>query len=328
MAQNDFLANFDAFVRFEAAKQSVINNLHFYGATRNRTGRSMGLKSQSFRGGDRSEYLAMYGLSRFSFVCDVRRPADFGLIDFMCTLTKQEGDYLVPENTFFVQVKSNHRSIELDENAINWIYNHMTHPLLICVINKKKTTLALYSCSLIWDALMLCDNAIKITLVLSKRSFKHPRAIHKANGPLSMKDVEFQIFIGEPIFEQKLEKLEESRGKDAYAALKPHIVMDQKNISPGLRKIVTYQRGTGEQYFSVPKSHLDKIEGDLLPRLSAIAVNLMTLRHLTVGNAKKRQGILQYLSCFGITREEIMSKACGIPIEAAAEPVDGAMNDE
>ena len=45
-----------------------------------------GKRLGSFREGDRSECLAMFGLSRFAFVYPVPRQEDFGVVDFLCVL--------------------------------------------------------------------------------------------------------------------------------------------------------------------------------------------------------------------------------------------------
>ncbi len=71
-----------------------------------------GTRLGSFRSGDRSEYMALYFLSRIAFVSQIPHQEDFGVADFLCCLGKEEDDKVYAENGFFVQVKSNKKPIE------------------------------------------------------------------------------------------------------------------------------------------------------------------------------------------------------------------------
>ena len=69
-----------------------------------------GKRLGSFRSGGRSEYLAVFGLSRFAYVIPAPRQEDFGVYDFLCVLVREEvrnaHTLLYPEDAFYVQVKS------------------------------------------------------------------------------------------------------------------------------------------------------------------------------------------------------------------------------
>ncbi|NVM57633.1 MAG: hypothetical protein HWN51_05890 [Desulfobacterales bacterium] len=104
-----------------------------------------GKRLGSFRAGDRSEYLAAYSLSRFAFVNMVPRQEDFGVVDFLCVLTKEEQRCVYPESAFYVQVKSTEDDVPFTEDAVRWISDHMDHPLFVCVVDKNANHLKIYS---------------------------------------------------------------------------------------------------------------------------------------------------------------------------------------
>src|SRR5262245_29570867 len=101
-----------------------------------------GRRSTSFRKGDRSEILAMYGLTSVAFVNPVPRTEDFGIVDLRCVLARETGGASYPESEFYVQVKSDRRPLHLDRRALAWVANHMSHPLMICIADKKRLRLS------------------------------------------------------------------------------------------------------------------------------------------------------------------------------------------
>ena len=90
-----------------------------------------GRRLSSFRAGDRSEYLAQYVLSRFSFVVPFPRQEDFGVADFLCVLTKEVDKLEYPRNAYYVQVKSQDTDIPLDRNQAKWVSHFMDLPLIL-----------------------------------------------------------------------------------------------------------------------------------------------------------------------------------------------------
>jgi len=176
-----------------------------------------------FRQGDRSEYLAQFLLSRFSYVYPFPRQEDFGVADFLCVLGRIEKTIVYPEDGFYVQVKSNEDDIVFDKDSSNWISNHMDLPLLICVINKKESHLKLYSTSKAWVGLFQLHGPDKI--------------IFKLNEGTSDKNVHFPqesrdiiISIGDPILSMSSEEIE-STPDDCAKILRPWLLMDKLNIA-------------------------------------------------------------------------------------------------
>lgn len=182
------------------------------------TGRRLG----SFRSGDRSEYLAVYALSRFAFVDPIPRQEDFGVVDFLCILARSEPPYVYPESAFYVQVKSNTAPIELSGGSIAWLAHHMDHPLFMCVIDKDQSLVSLYSCAVIWNAVF--------------RSRVEPRSIRvEFDGEAQVVEatpgsLNYTVNLGAPILSQTVSEVEKDP-EAGYMVLRDWIALDAANIA-------------------------------------------------------------------------------------------------
>lgn len=184
-----------------------------------------GKRLGNYRSGDRSEYLAVFGLSRLAFVIPAPRQEDFGVLDFLCVLTRPEGKLVFPESAFFVQVKSTNADVVLDRDAVRWISLHMDHPLFICVCDKTDGTFNIYSTARIWLALFLRTSPSEIVLKLdSDGPPDHYVMMETANA------VTFEVHLGFPIARRDLEELE-SDPVPTMEVLAAWIQMDQENIA-------------------------------------------------------------------------------------------------
>lgn len=256
-----------------------------------------GRRLNSFRSGDRSEYLAQYGLSRFSFVQPFLRQEDFGVVDFVCTLmvdrTESDGQsYSYPENAFYVQVKSNTNPITYDEPATIWISKHMQLPLFFCIVNKKESgggEISLYSSSIMWEALTLRPNASSITVLFDGTpDVKFPDG-DKDNGRLDVQ-------VGEPILQKNLDDLE-GNPADSYSAIKPWVQNDMVNITNrNLGRVLTKRfkkwesnvavQGEADfRYYRGP--NYQPVETYVFPHLAALAYNYKCDSKLEKLNALK-----------------------------------------
>lgn len=184
-----------------------------------------GKRLGNYRAGDRSEYLALFGLSRFSFVYPFPRQEDFGVVDFLCILAKKEGKFIYPENAFYVQAKSNETLDPLDKDAIRWISHHMDHPLFLCICNKSAGMLTLYSYSRLWLLLFECPNLKSITLKLNSH---HPPHHFKLTGQEKSRTA--VVHLGPPILRKRLTELEEDPDS-VYPLIEPWIIEDAGNIA-------------------------------------------------------------------------------------------------
>jgi len=102
------------------------------------------------RGGWEKEHLAKSILSKFSFLAEPSTIADDIGSDLLCTLFKIEGKkYLVPQNSFAIQIKSNEEEIEIT-NKKNYLEG-LEIPFFVGVINKDKSKLIIYAGEYISD---------------------------------------------------------------------------------------------------------------------------------------------------------------------------------
>lgn len=230
----------------------------------------------SFRSGDRSEYLAAYALSRVAFVTPVPRQEDFGVVDYLCVLAKSSSKYVLPEQAFYVQVKSNPDPIEFRESAASWLAEHIAHPLFICVVDKASSLVSLYSCAMVWNAVFrtrVSPNSIRI---------EFDGAV--AADPVSVDSIDYRVNLGRPIFSQTAAQIEEN-ADTAYQVLRSWIALDAGNIAlrnigrVAVRTPMTWETNTplsSQQalrttYWYGPDFRL--VERDLAPILTALAHN-------------------------------------------------------
>lgn len=180
-----------------------------------------GRRLSSFRAGDRSEYLAQYVLSRFSFVIPLPRQEDFGVVDFLCVLTKEEDNLVYPRNAYYVQVKSEEADIILDRNQSKWLSFFMDLPLILCIVNKKESRVKLFSCWHIWCGLFRLPIPTKLTLKLNSAL------------PLEAETVDgdhVTIPIGPPIINATIDDFEENPIL-YYQILERWLEIDKLNIA-------------------------------------------------------------------------------------------------
>jgi hypothetical protein len=187
-----------------------------------------GKRLYDFRSGDRSEYMAVFGLSRVAFVTPVPRQEDFGVVDLRCVLAKKDGDSVYPKSAFNVQVKSSKKDLNLDAGQIKWITTNMDCPLFLCISDKAETKLTLYSCSRLWLALFLRMIPARIKLRLDDYG-PDPPYIFTQSGP---EDIEgkFEVFLGPPLLDLDITDLERDPSI-GFDVLNEWIQLDIGNIA-------------------------------------------------------------------------------------------------
>jgi hypothetical protein len=101
----------------------------------------------SFRRGWENENLARYILSRFSFIANPSTVSDDIGADYFCTIFKiSEKDkhrYLIPTNSFAIQIKSNLDNIDFT-NKIGYLAN-LELPFFVGAIDSTELKLSIYS---------------------------------------------------------------------------------------------------------------------------------------------------------------------------------------
>ncbi len=256
-----------------------------------------GKRSANYRGGDRSEYLAKYGLSRFSFVYDVDRQEDFG-VDFYCTLAAERDRNIYPEESFYIQVKSDAKFPPLERDVIQWMHYHAASPIYYCVVDKGTSTLSIYSTTLIWNALSRCNTAERISIALRQKD--HPFDDNPYQVGTNEDDAEFKIYLGGPILVQTLDQLEEDKGLVAYTIMKRHVLRDMNNIiNMRLGKLTTAHIWEGRLYahwYERSELQIRSNESKLIPNLVGLFLNYVMMK-----NRKKATALMSYLSELGVT---------------------------
>lgn len=229
----------------------------------------------SFRSGDRSEYLATYALSRVAYVTPVPRQEDFGVVDCLCVLARSDAHTVFPESAFYVQIKSNRTPMVWEGVAIKWLAEHMAHPLFICVVDKDSSRVSLYSCSVLWSAVL--------------RSRVPPERIRvsfdgaPAASPVEETSLHYEANLGPPVLQQSVEELETS-SETAYNVLKGWISLDAANISlREIGRVVSRSVASWETNMPPDSSkivvpywfgpHFPLVERDIAPLLTALAHN-------------------------------------------------------
>lgn len=101
----------------------------------------------TMRKGWQSEHLAKFLLSQMAFIANPSLVADDIGSDFICTLfqiqEKKTKDYLIPKNSFAIQIKSNSRKVNLTKKIA--YLSELEVPYFIGTIDKSNLTLTIYS---------------------------------------------------------------------------------------------------------------------------------------------------------------------------------------
>lgn len=191
-----------------------------------------GRRLRAFRHGDRSEYLAMYALSSIAFVNPVSRQEDFGVVDARCVLGTERDKVVVPENEFYVQVKSSKRRFIFDREAMQWIASYMDHPLFICVVGRTKQLISIYSASPIWHAafndLTATEGPRPVSVELDTPLNDSPPSFNSATRRWDVK-------LGPPILEETVIGFDD-QSERLREVLKSWLIFDLRNVA---------QRGIG-----------------------------------------------------------------------------------
>jgi hypothetical protein len=210
---------------------------------------SGGLRLFGFRQGDRSEYLALYALTRVAFITPVPRQEDFGVVDFRCVLARREDSFVVPHGAFHVQVKSEGAELELRSGEIRWISTNMDCPLFICVVDKARAAMRLYSCLNLWTALFFRMHPQRIRLVTGRSESNDMPFVHRegtsGNAVLDVEG-EFDVFLGEPCIDMTLAEFEQNADR-VFEILDAWIRLDRLNVAlmrVGRAAACTYQSAT------------------------------------------------------------------------------------
>jgi hypothetical protein len=142
----------------------------------------------NFRRGWESEHLAKFILSKFSFVAEPSTISDDLGSDFFCTLFKvEDGIYLLPQNSFAIQVKSK-KDVDRDNNKIEITdkqsyLNGLEIPFFVGVVDRDNLKLSIYVGEYLCDYFSLLPNHGEVQKVFIE-------LIEERSEPLKMFRVE------------------------------------------------------------------------------------------------------------------------------------------
>jgi hypothetical protein len=162
-------------------------------------------------------------LSRIAFVNTFPRQEDFGVADFLCVLTREEGRLAFPESAFYVQVKSDTEDVIFDSDALRWISEYMDHPLLFCVADKKTSRIMIYSCWPMWRLVFPRLSAKKATVILGGNLPLGPQEQLGDRGLV-------KLCLGPPILDKSLDEID-SDPDFCHGLLKEWLYLDAQNIA-------------------------------------------------------------------------------------------------
>lgn len=118
-----------------------------------------GVRSYSFREGDRSEYLAQFLLSAMGLCTPIPRQEDIGF-DFACSIADQESNLLTFGYPYLISIKSASKPSILiqptktaiqagDHRHVEWLFRQ-EQPVFLGVVDKEAVTLRIFSLLPIW----------------------------------------------------------------------------------------------------------------------------------------------------------------------------------
>ncbi len=99
---------------------------------------------RNFHEGTRSEYLAVYFLSKIGLVVPVPRQSDYFGVDFIVHLIEErQGNFIPTGKSFAVQVKSNNQPILYTGDQLSCLWA-MGLPFFIAVVSRNGLELSIY----------------------------------------------------------------------------------------------------------------------------------------------------------------------------------------
>jgi len=211
-----------------------------------------GQRLASVRVGDQAEYLTQFLLSHVAAVVPVPRQEDYGA-DFVCTLTKREGNRLRTGRPFLIQVKSGRadqpppvrfggqdNSDEQKDWETRWLFSQPL-PLLLGFADVPSLTLKVYSTARMWWVRwMVCESPAEVRLAPNQQPNDgapnpYDRYLHShMTSPYRLTEIaaaEWTVPLGPPIAEVSADEVKKEGFIDAvYTSLEGWLWLDTLNV--------------------------------------------------------------------------------------------------
>ena len=154
----------------------------------------MGRQKKSFRIGWENEHLAAAILSKFCFIsAPVKIGDDIGT-DFFCTLFEQQGEDLIPKNSFMIQIKTSKRNLGKNIEKTWELISNTQIPYVLGFINRQDKSLIIYSGESLCHLAALSPADKKRRIILREDEFKsHLKETKKTVGANFHKVLEIKI---------------------------------------------------------------------------------------------------------------------------------------
>lgn len=199
------------------------------------------LLAAGYHDSNQGEYLAQYFLSAFGVSAPVLRQEDIG-IDFFCSLAHRERRRLTFHSPYMVQHGAagtkefvyggyNKKTKKWRGEGLQWLFSQEL-PLFLCVTDRKKARLRLYSTSVMWLVRYKFGNVTQIELCPDERhdplkDSKGARIGKKGHG----NGYTYRVPLGRPIVDLTIQELQKPISEKARAALHAAIESEQKNLT-------------------------------------------------------------------------------------------------
>lgn len=197
-----------------------------------------GFRGKNLRSGDLAEQLGVLLLQNVSLVSPIPRTEDVG-IDVVATLIKDyDGRRYIAEDSFFVQIKSaSVTEITFKNEQVKWLVD-LQLPFFIASVDKKKSTISLYSTNYLSDALVHNPNRKEITFDLTDNS----------DYDCCDSNESIKIPVGPCVISWSFETftINQNFFNDFYTLLKCHIIISKKSMETrrvGVVELVSWETG-------------------------------------------------------------------------------------
>lgn len=190
------------------------------------------------RSGDIAEQLGILLLQSVALVAPVPRTEDVG-IDVVVTLIKNyDLRKYVAEESFAVQIKSSSiEEIPFQDDEVKWLHD-LQLPLFIASVDRKTSTIKLYSTQSLSVALAESPDREKINLQL----------LQNYEGDFVSKESSLNLPIGPPVIEWSLDLIASDPQfiKEFYKLMKAHVILAKRSIETrrvGFIEVATWKTG-------------------------------------------------------------------------------------
>lgn len=197
-----------------------------------------GFRGKNLRSGDLAEQLGTLLLQNVALVSPIPRTEDVG-IDVVATLIRSfDGYKYIAEDSFFVQIKSSSvTEITFKDGQVKWL-TELQLPFFIATVDRKTSTISLYSSHYLSDALVMNPNRKEITLDLTNAS----------DYDCCDENESIKVPIGPCVISWSLETIESNNNfiNEFYQLLKSHILIAKKSIETrrvGVVELMSWETG-------------------------------------------------------------------------------------